>query len=608
MTTVGHLPPEDLSREIERLWTRLGSASPEPPSAAPAMQTAGAELAWETVDMLKTQQRRREAALAEAIAAKEESLRHWRMRAESLQRETEELRSRVEGGDELVFAQLLDAQQRLEGAARALEHERAVHEEERRVLQAALDESRARLSAEAARAREAEARWTRRETQHLIDLKDVQSSAERRQQEAARADEAVAALKASLSEAKNALEKTLAELLLERQERVRVEDEKARALKKTDEVEAHFADLQKLWEEERAQWRELWDRERSTWEAQRQELAQWEETLRREREAWHAELQEKEKTHLTFTESLTGKIRETTAAAEQVAERMHLIESREERDRAVAAQAGVEAGRAGARRARRLRAAAAALAVAALLAGVFPAWRWGTQWRYLPEATSPVPAVNPSALAYDGRLLWVADWGGRLSAVDPADPRRAVREVAVPLGGLFRPTAIAFGDGRMWTLDAARARLLRASASSPEKVVASVPSPGPAPAALAYDGTSLWSYDAANRALYRHAADEASYKAFPMPETVVPNALAWVDGRLWLHDAKSRRIMIYRFDGTRLSLEEAHPSPDPATIGFAVLPGPMGRRVWALVGPNAERSQPALLRLDLRHRLPFAVF
>ena len=597
---MGHLPPEDLNREIERLWTRLGTVSPEAPSSAPAMQTAGAELAWETVDMLKSQQRRREAALAEAISAKEESLRHWRMRAESLQRETEDLRTRVEGGDEIVFAQLLDAQQRLEGAARALEHERAVHEEERRALQAALDESRTRLSAEAARAREAEARWTRRETQHLVDLKDVQSSAERRQQEAARADEAVSALKGSLSEAKNALEKTLAELLLERQERVRVEDERTRALKKTDEVETHFADLQRLWEEERAQWRELWDRERSTWEAQRQELAQWEETLRREREAWHAELQEKEKTHLTFTDSLTGKIRETTVAAEQVAERMKLIENREEHDRAVATQANVEAGRSGLTRARRLR--------AAVIAGAFPAWRWGLQWRYLPEATSPVPSVNPSALAYDGHLLWVADWGGRLSAVDPADPRRAVRQVAVPLGGLFRPTAMAFGDGRMWTLDAARARLLRSNSSAPERVISSVPSPGPAPTALAFDGTSLWSYDAANRALYRHAADEASYKAFPVPEAVVPNALAWVDGRLWLHDAKSRRIMIYRFDGTRLSLEEAHPSPDPATIGFAVLPGPMGRRIWVLVGPNAERAQPALLRLNLRHRLPFAVF
>ena len=554
--------------------------------------------------MLKTQQRRREAALSDAIAAKEESLKLWRTRAEALQREAEDLRSRVEGNDELVYAQLLDAQQRLELAARALEQEK----EERRRLEAALEESRTRITAEVERARAAEARWAKRETQSLIDLKDVQSAADRRQQEAAKAEEAVSALKGSLAEAKNALEKTLAELLLERHERTRVEEERERALKKTDEVERHFADLQKLWEEERAQWRELWDRERSTWEAQRLELAQWEETLRREREAWHGELQEKEKSHLSFTDSLAGKIRETTAAAEAVASRMRQIESREERDRAVAAQAGIEAGRAAAVRANRLRSAALALAGAVLIAASIPAWRWGAEWRYEPEATAPVSALNPSALAYDGTLLWVADWGGRITALDPADPRRAVREVAVPAGGLFRPTALAFGDGRMWTLDSARARLLRSSAARPEAVVAAVASPGPAPTALAYDGSSLWSYDAANRALYRHGADEGTYQSFHIKDDVVPNALAWVGGRLWMHDSKSRRIMIYSLEDGRFSLKEAHPSPDAATVGFVVLRGDGGPRVWALVGSSAQRSQPALLRLRLHRRIPFAIF
>lgn len=565
---------------------------------------AGAELAWDTVAMLKTQQRRREAALSEAVAAKEESLKLWRTRAEALQAEADDLRTRADGSDELVYAQLLDAQQRLEGAVRALEHER----EERRRLQVALEESRARITAEVENAREAEARWAKRETQGLIDLKDVQSSAERRQKEAAQADQAVSALKGSLSEAKNALEKTLAELLLERHERVRVEEERARALKKTDEVEAHFTDLQKLWEEERAQWRELWDRERSTWEAQRQELAQWEETLRREREAWHGELQEKEKSHLVFTDSLTGKIRETTVAAEQVASRMRQIESREERDRAVTAQVNVEVDRTKALRNRKIRAAALALAGVALIAISFPVWHWAAEWRFEPEATAPITALNPTALAFDGKLIWVADWGGRLSALDPADPRRAVREIAVPAGGILRPTALAFGDGRMWTLDAARARLIRASATRPEAVLATVASPGPAPTALAFDGSALWSYDAANRALYRHAADEATYQSFPISDDVVPNALAWVDGRLWMHDTKSRRIMIYALEDGRFHLKENHPSPDSATVGFAVLPGESGRRVWALVGPSATRSQSALLRLRLRRRIPFAIF
>ncbi len=211
---MGNLPPEDLSREIERLWARLGTVSTEAaaPSSSPA--AAGSALAWETAAMLKTQQRRREAALAAAMDAKEEALKHWRARAEALQCETDGLRARVTASDERVFAQLLETQQRLEGALRALEHERG----QSRLLETA-----------------------------LVDLKDAQLSAERRQQEAL---QAVTALKGSLSEAKNALEKTLAELLLERRERVRAEEEHARALKKTEEVERHFTDLHQLWEGE----------------------------------------------------------------------------------------------------------------------------------------------------------------------------------------------------------------------------------------------------------------------------------------------------------------------------------------------------------------------
>lgn len=597
---MGQLPPEDLNREIERLWTRLGSASVD--TVAPwTPPSPGAELAWETVDMLKTQQRRRESAAAEAIAAKEEALKHWRARAEAFQAEADEMRARAEGGQELEFAQMLDAQQRLESAARALQSEKARHEEERRALQAALEESRARFTAEAARAREAEARWGKREVQGLVDLKNVQASAERRQQEAAQADQAVIALKGGLAEAKNALEKTLAELLLERHERTRVEEERARALKKTEEIEAHFNDLQKLWEEERAQWRELWDRERSTWEAQRQELAQWEESLRREREAWHAELQEKEKAHLSFTESLTGKIRETSEVADQVAERMKSLETRESR-------AGVEAGRALSSQARRTRAAVLVLAAAGLVAVAFPAWHWAREWRYLPESVAPVTAPNPSALAYDGSLLWIADWSGRLIAAEPADPRRAVREVAAPVGGPLRPTALAFGEGRMWLLDAARARLLRLSPQSPETALVSLPSPGPAPTALAYDGATLWSYDAANRALYRHGPDESTYKSYPIEEDVVPNAMAWYNSRLWLHDTKSHRLMIYALENDRFALQESHAAPDEATTGFVVLNGEKGLSLFVLAGPTAERPAPALLRLRLRRRIPFAIF
>ena len=576
--------------------------TPLPPLAG------GSEIAWETVSMLKGQQRRRESAMSAALEAKEQSLAHWRARAEALQAESAELRLRAEGADEHVFKEMIDAQHRLEDAVRALQIERAEHEEERRRIEAALEEAQARVAAEAARARDAEARWTKRDAQSLTDLKDVQASAERRQKEAAQADENVRALKGSLGEAKNALEKTLSELLLERQERERVEKERERALKKTDELQVHFDELQKLWDEERAQWRELWDRERSTWEAQRQELAQWEETLRREREAWHAELQEKEKTQLTYTDSLTGKLRETTVAAEQVAERMKMLEVREESDRSLVAKAAEDVRRSAALRAKRMRWAALCAFALALAVAAPSINRWAKEWRYMPQASAPAATSNPTALAFDGSMLWMSDWNGRLLALDPVDPRRVVREIAPPASGPYRPTALAFGGGLLWTLDAAQARLVAQRVERPVAVISSDPTPGPAPSALAFDGELLWSYDAANRALYRHSAKEATHKAYAIGEGVVPNALAWVEGRLWIHDTKSHKILVYTLEDERLVLRENHPAPDPAVLGFVVIPSKSGRRLWALVGPSAMHAAPSLQLFDLRRRMPASIF
>ncbi|MDX6768872.1 MAG: hypothetical protein SF051_05020, partial [Elusimicrobiota bacterium] len=345
-------PPEDLSREIDRLWARVGPASDAPAAfAPPAGALAGAEVAWETVGLLKRQQREREATWAQALDAKEQALKVFKARCAALEAETSELRARVDGDEERLLADLLDARSRLESAAKAMELQQAQHDAERRALEEALLQARIRAEQEAGRTRESERKREAREAQHLIDLQEFQSLADRRAREAAAAGDSAAALKAGLAEAKNALEKTLAELLLERRAREDSETERGRALKRVEELQGRFAELQRVWEEERAQWRELWDRERSTWETQRQELAQWEESLRREREAWHAELKTKEKSHSLFTEAITSRLRDTTRAAELIDQRLRGIDARTEAERRRAEAEGPA-------RARRLRAAA----------------------------------------------------------------------------------------------------------------------------------------------------------------------------------------------------------------------------------------------------------
>lgn len=597
------MPPEDLSREIDRLWARVGPASEQAPAfQPPAGSIAGAEVAWETVGLLKRQQREREATWNQAFEAKEQALKVFKARCAALESEVADLRGRADGDEERLLADVLDARSRLESAAGSMELQQARHDEERRALEEALLQARLRAESEAARTRDSERKREAREAQHLIDLREFQSLADRRAREAAAAGDAAGALKAGLAEAKNALEKTLAELLLERRAREDSEGERARALQRVDELQGRFAELQRVWEEERAQWRELWDRERSTWETQRQELATWEDSLRREREAWHAELQTKEKSHVLFTDDLSRRLRDTTHAAEQIDQRLRGLDARAQEDRRLSEGGAVTLARLARYAAR---GAAAAVVIGALAAG----WGWGRTWVWAAEAVAPVAASSPSALAYDGALLWLADWSGGLSAVDPAEPRRVMLSFKAPAGGPYRPTAIAFGAGVMWTLDAAQARVLRHPAGLPDKVLASRPSPGAAPTALAYDGAALWSYDAANRSFYEHGGDEGQSKGYPFDGDAVPNAMAWRAGRLWVHDSKSGRILVLERKDGRFAPIESSLAPGAGLIGFAFAPA-QGRSLslFLLAGPSAESATSSLKKVRLSRRLPLTVF
>ena len=188
--------PDDLSREIDRLWARVGSLSSDPSSAqavrasVPTEALVGTEVAWETVGLLKRQQRQREATWQQAVEAKDEALRVLCARVASLESETSALRMRTEGEDERSMVGALDAQQRLETAAKTLELRQSRHEEERRVLEEALQSLRERLAAETSRARTSEQRWQAREQQYLLDLKELQTLAERREKEAGSSDAA----------------------------------------------------------------------------------------------------------------------------------------------------------------------------------------------------------------------------------------------------------------------------------------------------------------------------------------------------------------------------------------------------------------------------------
>jgi len=583
---VEDIPPEELGKEIERLWAKVGSASAqawEPFSPAAAVEpVTGREVAWETMALLKRQHRHETRYWAEVLEAKERAARGAQERLAFLELEVSRLREKTKSDESRFMVDGLDTHAKAEAALNALQEERARHERELNSLRALLEQTRERMSVEEARVRQERERWDKKEQQHLFELKDLQTLAARRESEVGQSGDKIRGLSDNLKEAKNALEKTLSELLRERQVREESETEREKALKKVDEVQKHFEELSKIWEEERAQWRELWDRERSTWETQRGEFSSWEDKLRKERETWLAEVKAKEQDQAVFSEQISRSLKESSEATSRMSSLMRELSARARGSFWAAAPAWTRW---------------TALAAVVIAAAAFPMWRYRTTLHFKPIISQAVDLANPTSLADDGALLWIAEWNGKLLAFDPRRPDAPVRSVTTAPGGPYRPVAIAFGGGNLWALDAAQARIIRYKADQPDQVLSSRPSPGPAPTALAYDGRSLWSFDAANKALYRHDEDDGSYKSFALGQDVIATAMAWVDGKLWVVDVKTRQLLVFDFKEGRFEFRARYALGD-SLIGVAsarAVAAGGGRRLWALSGPTADRSGDALI-------------
>jgi hypothetical protein len=320
--------PEDRSREIARLWARVGTAAPSASSTAeifatPATETlAGAELAWDTVALMKRQQRQREGTWEAAVAAREEGARVLRERLAAAEAELARRRESEAGDEERILLETLDARERIESAQKAMLAAQQRHDEERTILEDALRSLRERLSAESARARADEQRWSERDLQRENEIRELKIIADRRKEDAATAQLRASEAREGLLKAKDALERTLAELLIERRTRAQSDREREGAQKRVDELQAHVDGLQKLWEEERAQWNALWNRERSAWEDRRAELARWEDNLRAEREAWRAEREAEAQSAGALSAELSRRAEEATQAAARVDERL----------------------------------------------------------------------------------------------------------------------------------------------------------------------------------------------------------------------------------------------------------------------------------------------
>ncbi|MFA5139058.1 MAG: hypothetical protein WC728_07485 [Elusimicrobiota bacterium] len=606
---------DEIQRELDRLWQRVTAGPPEAGLAdAPAPEPAEyvfsdppsitREVSDEAIALIKNQHRAELARLQQLLELKEQSLRQLTDRLAAAQREIAALRRRAEQDERRLYQEVLGTSVELENAQKALKGQEERFAEQERVLRGVAEGTRAQLAAEIARWRELERAWNEREQQYLLDIRELEARAQRTAEVAARHEGQTRQSGEELKAAKNAVESTLSELLKERSDRESADKERDKALARVKEVEEHVRHLQNLWEEERKQWQELWDRERSTWETQRQEFASWEDKVRKERETWHANLQAVESRQTRHAEGLADILRKSSEAGEKVtslvrvaSEKVQEIIGMRERAAQMAAKPRPRID---------LRNVWRALAAAALLAILYPAYRYATRLSFSLFSSHALAVDSPTGMAYDGDVLMLLAWGGEIVSLDPEDPSRVLSSVKVEEAGAYHPVSAALWGDSLFSLDSAQGRILRHPAGSPAKVAMGWGTPGPAPVALAHDGRNLWSYDAASRAFYRHLGEgpASENEAYQAGMDILPGAMCWHKDRLWVYDAKGGQMLAFGVQGRGLKLLRSAPFPFSVQgMVLTVKAAREGRQrleLWALAAPASSSEPPTLKKFRVR--------
>ncbi len=567
------MTPEDIQRELDRLWGQVTagtssmtpSAPPAPPDPAQySLHDAPSitrEATMETLSLIKRQNRAEVMRLAQLLELKERSLAEMMERNRQLSGEYERLRRRTEGQESVAMQQVMSYAAELEAAQKAREALEGRMAEEEGRLRAAAEEARRAAGSESARWHALESDWNSREQEYLLRLRELETRLEKTREGASASEGSEQRALAELGEAKKAVESSLSGLLQERREREEAEQARGRALQRVKDVEERMNELQNLWTEERKQWQELWERERSGWESKKQEMSDWEQRVHKDKEAFHQKFGELEDRETKHAESMTEILRRSSDAGEKIGDFM----------REAARQAAELARLApppslGEAPKRRFdwRWAAAGVAVLALAAGSIPLWRMAHRLEFAVIASQTLDAKQPTSIAFDGDNLWASEWGGVLTALDPQAPGKAIKNIPVTQKEAYHPAGLSIWGGKMYTLDTAQARILRHPQETPAKVESAWPTPGPAPVALAHDGRNLWSYDAATKVLYRHLGEgpESQTEQFKVSADVVLTAIRWHKDELWAWDAKGRQVLVLRQEGRNFEISQSAPLPD----------------------------------------------
>ncbi|HCC48639.1 MAG TPA: hypothetical protein DEQ38_11080 [Elusimicrobia bacterium] len=517
---------KDIDRHLNELWKKV-AGNDYVPDASPLPHDVR-QSNMETMRFLRDNFSKAEGEWKSLLAGKDAQLRDLGAQLEETKAHLSEIKQHYQEAREKSLNEELSTALNLEESKKLLDAQKKNHAREIALLKELLERTKTEMISlqsriDALRAERDE--WHNKFTGLSVQTADLA--------------DAKAGLEAKLGDSKEAVEKTLSELLSERKNRrddaAKMKDLEGQVKDLTGRLDAAKAN----WDAERTQWRELWDRERSVWETHRQEFAVWEERLRSEREAWTMKMREQESKGVENAAGLANVLKESSQWSEKVTQVLKLYALKGVELPSVFVSASPDQKFIGARKSvtRALALGLAGLMLLSVAGWQFYSYRAKAHYKLL--SSVPLDLANPSGLAVTSEGLWVADWNKGLALKDIKD-YSTLRVLPAPAGTPLRPGALTASDGGLWTLDMAQLRYARQN-SKDGSLAEAVKTPGPAPQGAAWDGYSLWAFDASSGLLYKYGLDPASGAAatYTLDGVKTLACMQWFDGQLWVLDGKN---------------------------------------------------------------------
>ncbi|MBN1196313.1 MAG: transglutaminase [Candidatus Aminicenantes bacterium] len=172
------------------------------------------------------------------------------------------------------------------------------------------------------------------------------------------------------------------------------------------------------------------------------------------------------------------------------------------------------------------------------------------------------PGDHPTAMAFDGELIWVADsMSFKLYGLDPVDgtPRKTLNAPG------YDPRGLAWDGEYLWYVDGREGWIygLETESGVARRLLESNSAD---PGGLAFDGEFLWLLDRkAGRILRINRRDGMMHENIPAPAALC-NGLAWSQGYLWV--TASDEDMLYRVDPASGDVVTWIPAPGPYAWGI----------------------------------------